>query len=309
MKISACIITYNHELFIEDCIKGALNQNIDFDYEIIIGEDCSTDNTFAICERYALEYPDKIKLFRREKNLGLSGNWIESLKACSGDYIAICEGDDYWTDPNKLKLQLDALTKGNKYVFSFHDSLIYNVTNKLQNLRIGTKEIDQEPSITSVLRENNIRTETMVFKNILNWDNLPFWFKNTLKIDYALILLLLENNGRAIYIDRTMSLSRIHNGTLWSSKSATVHNQEGLAFFSNFYNYTSKMKIKKLVKYKIRLIKANMGILLMREGKIMEGLSTVVFYNNWFNKSFTIKLKKILSAGKSGIFKRDHTIE
>lgn len=309
MKISACIITYNHELFIEDCIKGALNQNIDFDYEIIIGEDCSTDNTFAICERYALEYPDKIKLFRGEKNLGLSGNWIESLKACSGDYIAICEGDDYWTDPNKLKLQLDALTKSNKYVFSFHDSLIYNVTNKLQNLRIGTKEIDQEPSITSVLRENNIRTETMVFKNSLNWDNLPFWFKNTLKIDYALILLLLENNGRAIYVDKIMSLSRIHNNTLWSSKSATVHNQEGLAFFSNFDDYTSEMKIKKLVKCKIRLIKANMGILLMREGKIMEGLSTVVFYNNWFNKSFTIKLKKILSAGKSGIFKRVHTIE
>ncbi|WP_396179434.1 glycosyltransferase family 2 protein [Flavobacterium sp.] len=309
MKVSACIITYNHELFIEDCIKGAINQNIDYDYEIIIGEDCSTDNTFAICEQYALEYPDKIKLFRREKNLGLSGNWIESLKACSGDYIAICEGDDYWTDPNKLKLQLNLLINNNKYVFSFHDSLIYNLTNKLQNLRVGTKKIDKEPNIASVLLENNIRTETMVFKNTLDWNNLPFWFKNTLKIDYALILLLLENDGRAIYIDKTMSLCRVHKNTLWSSKSATVHNQEGLAFFTNFYTYTSEMKIKKLVKYKINFIKANMGIMLMRDGKIIKGLSNVVFYNNWFSKSFTIKLKKIVSAGKSGIFKRVHSIE
>lgn len=309
MKVSACIITYNHELFIEDCIKGALNQNIDYDYEIIIGEDCSTDNTFTICERYALEYPDKIKLFRREKNLGLSGNWIESLKACSGDYIAICEGDDYWTDPDKLKLQLDVLTNNDKYIFSFHDSLIHNTTSKFQSLRIGNKKIDQEPNITSVLVENNIRTETMVFKNMLNWDNLPFWFKNTLKIDYALILLLLEDNGRAIYIDKMMSLSRVHENSLWSSKSAKVHYQEGLAFFNNFYTYTNEMKIKKLVKYKIKYIKANTGIMLMREGKIIEGFSKVIYYNNWFNKKFNLKIKKIVSAGKSGIFKRVQTID
>lgn len=171
-------------------------------------------------------------------------------------------------------------------------------------MRVGAKKIDKEPNIHSVLLENNIRTETMVFKNILNWDNLPFWFKNTLKIDYALILLLLENNGRAIYIDRTMSLCRVHSNTLWSSQSAALHYKEGLAFFNNFYDYTKERNIKILVGKKIRYLKATNGLVLMREGRIVNGLLKVIYYNNWLDKSFNIKLRKMLSAIKSGVIKK-----
>ncbi|MGB8320773.1 MAG: glycosyltransferase family 2 protein, partial [Ignavibacteriaceae bacterium] len=86
--ISACIITYNQEKYIEKCIRGAVEQDLNISYEILIGDDCSADKTSEICGYYAKEYPDLIKHFRREKNLGMNGNWIETIKNCKGKYIA-----------------------------------------------------------------------------------------------------------------------------------------------------------------------------------------------------------------------------
>jgi glycosyltransferase involved in cell wall biosynthesis len=112
-------ITYQHADFIEDCIKGVLMQRTNFPFEFIIGEDGSTDGTREICERYAREHPDKIRLFVRDRELTQlydeNGNFIRRLnglftiKSSRGKYMAICEGDDYWTDPLKLQKQVDFL--------------------------------------------------------------------------------------------------------------------------------------------------------------------------------------------------------
>ena len=115
MTVSACIITYDHENFIEACLNGAINQEINCDYEIVIGDDCSNDRTSEICENYSKKYPNLIKYFRRKKNLGMIGNWIETINDCSGKYIALCEGDDYWTDSSKLQKQFDILERNRDY--------------------------------------------------------------------------------------------------------------------------------------------------------------------------------------------------
>jgi len=107
IKVSACIITYNHEGFIRECLEGAVNQKVNFEYEIVIGEDNSSDSTKQICIEYAEKYPNLIKFFAREKNLGMIGNWINTIKNCKGKYIALCEGDDYWTDPLKIQKQVE----------------------------------------------------------------------------------------------------------------------------------------------------------------------------------------------------------
>ena len=114
-KISACIIAYKHEKFIRKCIEGALNQDLDCDYEIIIGEDKSPDNTLEICREYQQKHPELIKLVERDENLGMMGNWLETLRTCNGEYIAICEGDDYWIDKSKLQKQISFLDKHRKY--------------------------------------------------------------------------------------------------------------------------------------------------------------------------------------------------
>lgn len=121
VMVSVCMITYNHEAFIKEAIEGVLMQQTSFPIELVIGEDCSTDRTREICIEYQQKYPDKIRLLLNEKNLGMMPNFIQTLNACTGKYIALCEGDDYWTDPLKLQKQVDFLEENEAYAICFHD--------------------------------------------------------------------------------------------------------------------------------------------------------------------------------------------
>lgn len=105
--ISACIITYNNAPYVAECIESALKQKVNVPYEIVIGEDCSTDKTKEICQDFANRYPDKIRLISNDTNLGLIGNWLKTIGASKGKYVALCEGDDYWIDSLKLQKQVD----------------------------------------------------------------------------------------------------------------------------------------------------------------------------------------------------------
>lgn len=105
--VTVAMITYNHESFIAEAIEGVLMQRTDFNYQLLIGEDNSTDRTREIILDYMKCNQDIIHLLPQEKNLGMIPNFIETLKACNGKYIALCEGDDYWIDPDKLQKQVD----------------------------------------------------------------------------------------------------------------------------------------------------------------------------------------------------------
>lgn len=111
MKISVAVITYNQENTINQTIDGILAQEGDFDLEIVIGEDCSSDNTYTICKEYAEKFPTIIKLIRPSENLGILRNFINTLKSCTGELIGICAGDDYWIDKNKLSKQKELLDR------------------------------------------------------------------------------------------------------------------------------------------------------------------------------------------------------
>jgi len=124
--VSVCIITYNQVRYIEQCITGALEQQADFEFEIVIGDDYSTDGTAEICEEFAARFSEKIRLIKRPKNLGMIGNWVDTIQSCSGKYIALCEGDDYWNYPHKLQKQVDFLEANTNFSLSFHDAAIIN---------------------------------------------------------------------------------------------------------------------------------------------------------------------------------------
>ena len=109
--VSIIMITYNHERFIAQAIEGVLMQETGFPFELVIGEDCSTDGTRAVCEKYAREHPDRIRLLPAERNLGMNLNARRTLRACRGKYIANCEGDDLWTDAGKLQRQAEYLER------------------------------------------------------------------------------------------------------------------------------------------------------------------------------------------------------
>src|SRR6185436_18390622 len=123
-KVSVLMIAYNIERFIGQAIDSVLMQRADFDYEIVIGEDCSTDGTRDIVRQYAAEHPSKIRPILRVNNLGMNANFVATLQECRGTYIALLDGDDYWTSPYKLQRQVDFLDNHPEYSISFHNVTI-----------------------------------------------------------------------------------------------------------------------------------------------------------------------------------------
>jgi len=116
--VSVCMITHNHESYIENAINGVLLQKVNFKIELVIGEDDSSDKTRSICERYTSSYPKMIRLLPKKRRLGMSENFLQTIQCCQGKYIAFCEGDDYWTDPFKLQMQVDFLNMNSSFVVS-----------------------------------------------------------------------------------------------------------------------------------------------------------------------------------------------
>lgn len=163
MKVSVCVITYNHERLIIQCIDSILFQECRYPFELVIGEDGSTDNTRGIIENYVKEYPDRIRLLPDEGNLGMIPNFIRTLRNCTGKYIAICEGDDYWTDPNKLQKQVDFLEANPEYVLCFTDNTFYYENE--ERFEPQPQEDVDTLVFKDILRKNQVSTLTVLFRN------------------------------------------------------------------------------------------------------------------------------------------------
>lgn len=204
--VSVCMITYDHEEFISEAIEGVLMQKTNFPIELIIGEDFSTDNTRKIILEYAEKYPDIIRSLLPECNLGMMKNFIKTMEAAKGKYIALCEGDDYWTDPYKLQKQVNFLEKNDDFIACFHNARIINSQNKITlfNSLYEKKYPDIEDLIS---RRWFIATASLVFRNNIIF--FPEWFHSVVNGDYALELLLAEK-GRFYFINDIMSVYRQH---------------------------------------------------------------------------------------------------
>ncbi len=164
--VSVAVITYNHEKYIAEALDSILMQKVDFKYEIVVGEDYSTDNTRKILLKYVTAYPDKIKPLLHETNTGGSANFIETLKACKGKYIALLEGDDYWTDPLKLQKQVDFMESHSEYNMIFHNAEVHvsgssGVTIKPFNL----EKKNREYTANELIESWKAHTATVLFLN------------------------------------------------------------------------------------------------------------------------------------------------
>jgi glycosyltransferase involved in cell wall biosynthesis len=129
--VSVVVITYNQERYIEQCLKGIASQKFDFNYEVVLRDDHSTDSTFDIAtelkERCGLK---NFRMYRNTENEGMGPNFFSAVSLCRGRYIAICEGDDYWTDNSKLRLQTEAMQENTGVGMSIHPCLIDNGSSK-----------------------------------------------------------------------------------------------------------------------------------------------------------------------------------
>jgi glycosyltransferase involved in cell wall biosynthesis len=206
--LSVCIITYNQEKYIAQTLDGILMQQTNFDVEVVIGEDCSTDNTKNIIVDYAAQYPGKIKLLPRTQNFGVRKNFEQTLLACTGKYIAICEGDDYWTDNNKLQKQVDFLEANDEYKICFHNTaIVYEDTGKTENA--NKPDQPETTSMIDLIDHWYMMTCSMVFRNEVKV--FPSWFTKAFNTDYALQMLIMGNGGKIGYLPDTMAVYRKHS--------------------------------------------------------------------------------------------------
>lgn len=241
--VSACIMTYNQAAFIRDCLDGAVAQKLDFGYEIIIGDDCSTDGTREICQAYAEKYPGLIKLIPRERNLGMAENFIDIISHCSGKYIANCEGDDYWTDPLKLHKQVTFLEENPDYVLCFHQVSVKNLTGHVVEDFITKVPADHEKIETLARHGNYIHTPTVVYRNCIT--EFPFEFHESPIGDFFLYMML-ARHGKLKYMEEKMCVYRYNVG-VFSGKSPLTQVKATNKLFTCLLSYLTEDNLKKII--------------------------------------------------------------
>lgn len=213
LMVSILCFTYNHEKFIDDAIRSFIIQKTDFPFDVVIHDDASTDKTPDIIRSYHDEYPNIIKPVLQKENQYQKGiNIVKiSVSHANGKFIALCEGDDYWTDNNKLQIQSDIMLSLPDTSLTFH---AVDILDAAKNRIVDTKRIDTKSryfSMEEIIKGGGglIGTQSiMIRRDVFN--NPPDFLYNSPATDYPLVLLA-KTKGNAYYIDIKMAVYRTNN--------------------------------------------------------------------------------------------------
>jgi glycosyltransferase involved in cell wall biosynthesis len=255
--VSIACISYNQAGYIRSAIEGFLIQKTNFPIEIIIHDDCSTDGTDQIVKEYEMKYPDLIFPIYQKENQYSKG--IRRILAtfvfpkCNGKYIAICEGDDYWTDPYKLQKQVDCLENNKDLSFCFHSIIIVNYREISKTIIAKKYFKDKVFSIKDLIYGGGsfVPTPSIVFKKS-SFNEIPDFFGSVPIGDYFLTLVL-GDKGNCYYIDEPMAVYRKYVSGSWSESNNQLldgslkHYKEIVVSLDRFNTY-SQYKYDKLIK-------------------------------------------------------------
>lgn len=224
--VSICCITYNHVNYIRDAIEGFLIQKTSFPFEIIIHDDASTDGTVEIIEEYANKYPDLfVKILQKENQWSKGGGSIFArfvFPIARGKYIALCEGDDYWTDSLKLQKQVDIMEENPDCSLCVGGYELFNTATKIKKTVITTlknkkEEINENGyyfNLEMTKKKYITKTLTALFKNEVKILNELVKYKNSR--DIHLFYHLLKNGQKGYYFKEILGAYRIHVGGIHS---------------------------------------------------------------------------------------------
>lgn len=250
--------TYNHEHYIADAIESFLMQKTNFKFEILIHDDASTDRTAEIIKMYEEKYPDIINPIYQIENQRSQGISVTQLnfKRAKGKYIAICEGDDYWTDPQKLQKQIDFMEGHPDCSLSVHAGTVVSATDKKKKRNNRPNQGDKFYTVEEVIEGGGglFLTNSMLFHAELGQSR-PRYLENAPVGDYPLVINL-SLQGKVHYMDEFLSAYRVGNGESWTGKNTstiekvTAHFHEisnmldELNLYTN-YQYDDAIKRKK----------------------------------------------------------------
>ncbi|MCP4440182.1 MAG: glycosyltransferase [Aureispira sp.] len=267
--VSIVTVTYKQERYIRECLDSLLAQETNFDFEILLGEDNSPDSTRQICMEYAEKYPDKIRLFlhHRENVISIDGvptgrfNFIYNLTQARGKYIAVCEGDDYWTDPLKLQKQVDFLESHPKYTICVHNSNVVDKEGKrIDDFSNRPKRLEED-----ALESHQIPTEKVLLNNIALFHTSSYFFRRTLDHQHKLIrgthiksgdfvlLYGLLNKGKCYYMSDTCSSYRMHGAGVTSAYRNKAIAETYRSYIALYELYLNEFptKYRSIFEYKI----------------------------------------------------------
>lgn len=249
--VSICMITYGHEKFIEEAINGVLMQECDFEYELIIANDSSPDNSDDVINTIIKNHQKGklITYFKQEKNIGMMPNFISALEQCKGNYIAVCEGDDYWTDPLKLQKQVDFLNVNTNYSACFTNINMLN--NGILSKEVLKKKHKKDFDSISVFYDLWVPTLTILYrKNSLKLP-LPDQFSKVNNGDLFLFYLLAQE-GMLGYLDFVSGVYRQHENGVWSGEDTITQIEKRITTFVLIKDYFNEnLKIKQILQEKI----------------------------------------------------------
>ncbi|MGY1688891.1 glycosyltransferase [Geodermatophilus sp. SYSU D01105] len=224
-KVSVLVTTYNHERFLADALDSALAQEASFPFEVVVGEDCSTDRTRDVLLAYHARHPDVIRMVLPERNLGPNSMYVEVMRVARGEYIAILDGDDHWLSADKLQRQADFLDAHPSSSACFHDMMVvYDDARgrprphlaETPRTTFSFVDLLSRPFIpTSALMHRRLTAE-----ELLAWysEVAPSVWQDLVLIDW-ITLLLLGRRGHVEYLRGPSAVYRVHDSGVWSSKN------------------------------------------------------------------------------------------
>lgn len=213
--VSIVCLTYNQADFIRKTLDSFLMQKTNFSFEVLIHDDASTDGTISIIEEYVEKYPDIVKPVYEKTNRYSQNDYSfinDTYQRASGDYVAFCEGDDYWTDPDKLQLQVDYMKNNPKTTICFHPVKVFFENNEVENETYPQVNANSIFTIKELLKKNYIQSNSVLYKKShTDYTTLP---SNIIPSDWYMHLYHAQH-GEIGFINKVMSAYRRHPGGVW----------------------------------------------------------------------------------------------
>ena len=244
MKVTALIVAYNREKYIAQALDSVLMQVVDCDYEILIGEDCSTDATRDIVIEYQKPHPNRIRLLLHEHNLGYIQNERECLRNCRGEYIATLDADDYWTSTDKLQKQVEYLDKNEDCSACFHKVTVFSEDRSFESYSSPHHSLQRTLCLDDLVASLPICSCSIMFRRCALDDSLMAAYSQAVVGDWELSLFLAEH-GRIGYIDQEMAAYRKHSGGIYTGANPTQQLTDRIEMFHYLEGYCDRKYHKK----------------------------------------------------------------
>lgn len=277
-KVSVCVTVYNLEQYLDQTFQSVLAQKTTFPVEIVVVDDCSTDSSRDIIRRYEKEHPGVFTLGFNEQNMKAPKSYLKAFALAQGEYLAVLDGDDFWTDPYKLQKQVDFLDANPDFVMSHTNALMFYTNG---STALFTKRPKKERyTVVELLEDSNNWNSSVVYRNIFK-GNYPDWLGKLIHNDYPLHVLH-ALRGKIHYMAEATGNYRIHERNISHSNTGDIGKK--VAFILNS-EYAAEMLQQNATtaqqKYLLKLMR----------GRLLNHVSGLYFYNGQPGKFLQYAIK------------------